>query len=105
MNKICLSNFKVNSKYYVTLIPPYRNCSYYLRIIIRELIPKLSVKATDYLVLETLTSSKDLIPECVYNNIFLFRLRIKHRNNTAKYFALHPLCALAVTQGVRGIMP
>ena len=77
MNKICLSNFKLNSKYYVTLIPPYRNCSYYLRIIIRELIPKLSVKATDYLVLETLISSKDLIPECVYNNISVPILCIK----------------------------
>jgi hypothetical protein len=58
-------------------MPPFGKYPYYLRIIIRELIPKLSVKATDYLVLETLTSSKDLIPECVYNNISVPLLCIK----------------------------
>ena len=71
MNEICLSNLKVNSKYYITIIPPFRINPYYMRVIIHELIATLNSDVPNYINFTTLLSSKDIITECGLNNIII----------------------------------
>lgn len=64
-----LSDFKVNTKYYITLHAPFRTNTLYLRVIIHDLLPKASPDVVDYITFSTLPSSKHILDECGFNSV------------------------------------
>ena len=69
MTMVSLSNFKINHKYYISLQPPFRKKELKLRVIIHKLEPKVNLNVVDYITLSTLSSSKDIIDECGFNQV------------------------------------
>lgn len=75
-----LSNFKINNKYYIILHMYDKNNIVYqlnLRVIIQELIPKITTNSNDYISLRTMSSSKEFIKECGLNSLVVPLLYIK----------------------------
>jgi hypothetical protein len=64
-----ISDFTVNHKYYINLQMPFRKDELKLRVIIHELIPKTNQGILDYIMMSTISSSKDIIDECGFNPV------------------------------------
>jgi len=66
---IDLSNFKINHKYFISLLPPFGIEPLNLRIIVNKLEPKSRPELVDYITFSTLKSTKDIIDECGLNQV------------------------------------
>ena len=64
-----VSDFKVNHKYYISFLLPFRIEELKLRIIVHKIEPKSSATLVDYITFSTLTSTKDIIVECGLNQV------------------------------------
>jgi len=61
--------FKLNHKYYISVLPPFRTKQLSLRMTVHDLTPKSDTCVVDYITFSTLSSSKDMIEECGLNSV------------------------------------
>lgn len=66
---VCVSDFKLNNKYYISLMPPFRTKELKLRVIIHKLEIKSDTNPFDYVTFSILTSSNEIIDECGLNKV------------------------------------
>ena len=62
-------DFKLHHKYYISLLPPFRNEELKMCVKINSIRPRSNSNLVDYITFTTLSSSKDFLEECGLNSV------------------------------------